>query len=81
MTLMSKSKKALETSLDLTTLFKTSVGIRVEDLVLIVGYLENWHLNFTQKKYGRKRHLLRTYFVLWTVIFLFVRTFYTTDDS
>ena len=59
---------------------KTSVDARAEGLVSNVGYLENRRHNFIQKKYGRKRRLPRARFVLWTVIFLFVGTFYTTDD-
>ena len=55
--LMPKSKKTLETSLDLTPLFKTSVKARVEGLVLNADCLENWWHNFIQKKYGRKRCL------------------------
>ena len=37
-----------------------SVDIRVEDLVSNVDYLKNRCRNFSQKKYGRKRHLQRT---------------------
>ena len=59
-TLISKSKKTQEKSLDLTPSFKTSVDARVEGLVSNVDYLENWHHNFIQKKYGRKRRLMRT---------------------
>ena len=59
--LMSKSKKTLETSLGLTPSFKTFLDARVEDLVSNVDYLENQHHNFIQKKYGRKRHLVRTH--------------------
>ena len=58
LTLMSKSKKTLETSLDLMPSFKTSVDARFESLVSNVNYLENWHRNIIQKKYGRKRRLL-----------------------
>ena len=61
LTLISKSKKTLETSLDLTSLFKTSFGARVEGLVLNVDYLENRFRNFIQKKCGRKIRLLRTH--------------------
>ena len=57
--LMSKSKKTLEISLDLTSSFKTSLDARVE----------------------KKTSGAHTRFVLWTVIFLFVQTFYTADDS
>ena len=46
LTLMSKSKKTLETSLDLTPSFKTSVDARVEGLVSDVDYLENRRCNF-----------------------------------
>ena len=58
---MSKSIKTMETSLDLTVLFKTSTDARVEGLVSNVDYLENWRPNFIQKKYGRKRRLPRTH--------------------
>ena len=37
-------------SLDLRTSFKTSIDRRVKSLVLYVDYLENWYLNFIQKK-------------------------------
>ena len=50
LTLMPKSKKTLETtletSLDLTPSFKTSVDARVEGLVSNVDYLENRCRNF-----------------------------------
>ena len=69
--LMPKSKKTMESSLDLTPSFKTSVDTRVEGLVSNVDYSEN----FIQKKCGRKRGLSRTRFVLWTVIFLFFTGF------
>ena len=58
---MSKSIKTMETSLDLTVLFKTSTDAWVEGLVSNVDYLENWRRNFIQKKYGRKRRLPRTH--------------------
>ena len=81
LTLMSKIKKILETSLDLTPLFKTSIDTRVEGLALNMDYLGNRHPNFIQKKYVRKRrtHVSHTHtrFVLWTVIFIFVTPFYT----
>ena len=60
LTLIPKSKKTLETILDLTPSFKTSLDARVEGLVLNLDYLENLRSNFIQKKYGRKRHLART---------------------
>ena len=69
--LMPKSKKTMESSLDLTPSFKTSVDTRVEGLVSNVDYSEH----FIQKKWGRKRGLSRTRFVLWTVIFLFFTGF------
>ena len=59
--LMSKSKKTLETSFDLTPWFKTSIDAKVAGLVSNVDYLENWRRNFIQKKYGRKRCLARTH--------------------
>ena len=69
--LMPKSKNTMESNLDLTPSFKTSVETRVEGLVSNVDYSEN----FIQKKCGRKRGLSRTRFVLWTVIFLFFTGF------
>ena len=71
LTLMLKSKKTLETSLDLTPSFKTSVNTRIEGLVSNVDYLKNWRRNFIQKEKTSAAH---TRFVIWTVIFLFVRT-------
>ena len=53
--LTSKNKKTLEMSLDLIPLLKISVDIRVEGHVSNVYYLENWHCNFIQRKYGRKK--------------------------
>ena len=53
--LTSKNKKTLEMSLDLTPLLKISVDIRVEGHVSNVYYLGNWHCNFIQRKYGRKK--------------------------
>ena len=69
--LMSKSKKTMESGLDVIPSFKTSVDTMVESLVSNVDYSEN----FIQKKCGRKRGLSRTRFVLWTVIFLFFTGF------
>ena len=60
LTLMAKSKKTLETSLDLTLSFKT-FDARVEGLNSNVDYLENQHRNFIQKRYGRNRRLPRTH--------------------
>ena len=62
LTVMPKSKKTLETSLDLTPLFKTSVrpDARVEGLVSNVDYLKNLRRAFIQKKYGKKRRLPST---------------------
>ena len=54
--LMSKSKKTMESGLDVTSSFKTSVDTMVESLVSNVDYSEN----FIQKKCGRKRGLSRT---------------------
>ena len=52
LTLMPKSKKTLETSLDLTPSFKTSVDAKVKGLVFNVDYLENQNRNFIRKNYG-----------------------------
>ena len=60
-TFMSKSKNTLETSLNLTPLFKTAVDAMVEGLVSNVNYLENRCHNFIQKKYDRNRRLPRTH--------------------
>ena len=80
--LMPKSTKTLQASLDLIPLLKTSVGARIEDLFSNVDYLENWCHNFIQMKYVRKKtSTVHARFVLWTVIFLFVQTFYTIDYS
>ena len=73
LTLIPKSKKTMETSLDLRPSLKTSVYARVEGLVSNVDYLEYRHHNFIQKKYDRKRYLPHTRFVLWTVSFRFVQ--------
>ena len=71
LTLLSKSKKTLETSLDLTPSFKTFVDARVEVLVSNMVYLENRHRNFIQIKYDRKTRLPHTHhFVIWTVFFV-----------
>ena len=74
LTLMSKSEKTVETSLDLMLLFMTSVDAMNEGLASNVNYLENRCRNFIQKKYGRNRSVAHTRFVFWTVIFLFVQT-------
>ena len=58
---MSKSKKSLETSLDLAASMKTSVDAMVESLVSNMNYLDNRHRNFNQKKYGRNRCLPHTH--------------------
>ena len=46
LTLVSKNKKTLETTLNLTPSFKTSVDARVEVLVSNVDFLENQRFNF-----------------------------------
>ena len=46
LTLISKNKKTLETSLDVTSSFKTTVERRVESLLSNVDYLENRRRNF-----------------------------------
>ena len=59
LTVMLKSKKILETSLDLTHSFDTSVrpDAWVEGLISNVDCLENRRRTFIQKKYDRKRRL------------------------
>ena len=61
LTLVSKSKKTMETSLVLTPSFKTSVDAKAEDLVSNMDYSENQRRNFIQKNYSRKRRLPRTH--------------------
>ena len=73
LTLMPKSERNLETSLYLTPLFKTSVDARVEGLVsnwIIwkIGAVILFKRNIAEKDVAG--HIR---FVLWTVIFLFVR--------
>ena len=71
----------LETNLDLTSSFKTSVDAKFKGLVFNVDYLENQRRNFIQKNNGRKKTSTEhTRFVFWTVIFLFARSIYTFDD-
>ena len=48
LTLMLKSKKILETSLDLLTSFKTSFDAKVEGLDANLDYLENRQRSFSQ---------------------------------
>ena len=48
LTLMLKSKKILETSLDLLTSFKTSFDTKVEGLDANLDYLENRQRSFSQ---------------------------------
>ena len=60
LTLMAKSKKTLEASLDLTPSSKTPLDERIESLVSNVDYLENRRRNLIQRKYDRKRHLAHT---------------------
>ena len=59
LTVMPKSKTILETSLDLTHLFETSVrpDAWVEGLISNVDCLENRRRTFIRRKYGRKRRL------------------------
>ena len=79
----------METSLGFTALFKTSIDARFQGLVLNVDYLESQEHNFIQKKkkkrkekkWQKKTSAMHTHFVLWTVIFLFLLTFYAVNDS
>ena len=77
LTLMPKSKKILEPSLNLTPSFKTSVEARVEGLVLNVDYLENRCRNFIQKNYGRKRRLPHTRVSFFGLQFFFLYGLFT----
>ena len=77
LTLMSKSNKTQEMSLDLTPSFKTSVDARVKGLVSNVDYLENWHCNFIQKKCGRKRCLPCTHVSFSGLKLLFLYALFT----
>ena len=60
LTVISRSKKTLEMSLDLTPSFKTSVDARVEGLVSNVDYLKNWHRILFKRNSEEKRRLPRT---------------------
>ena len=75
---MSKSKKALETSLDLTSSFNASVDEMVEGLVSSVNYLESWCCKFIQNKYGRSRRLPRIHGLFSGLQFFFL---YGLDES
>ena len=77
LTFMSKSKKTLETSLDLMPQFKSSIDTRVEDLALNEDYLKKQRHNFIQKKYGRKRCLLHTHISLSGLSMFFLYGIFT----
>ena len=74
---MSKSKKTLKTSLNLTPSFKTSVDARVEGLVSNLDYSKNQRHNFIQKKYGRNRNLQRTQVSFFGLQFFFLHELFT----
>ena len=61
LTLVSKSKMTLDTSLDLMPSVKSSIDARVKGLVFNVDYLENQCRNIIQKNCGRKRRLQNTH--------------------
>ena len=54
-----------------------TVDARVEGLVSNVDYLKNWHCNFIQNKYGRKRRLLRTHISFSGLYFFFFYELFT----
>ena len=61
LTLVSKSKMTLDTSLDLMPSVKSSIDARVKGLVFNVDYLENQCRNIIQKNCGRKSSLQNTH--------------------
>ena len=77
LTLIPKSKKTLEISLEVISSFKTSVDAMAKVLVWTVDYLENWHYNFIQKKYGRKRCLPCTHVLLSGQQFFYLYRLFT----
>ena len=77
LTLIPKSKKTLEISLEVMSSFKTSVDAMAKVLVWTVDYLENWHYNFIQKKYGRKRCLPCTHVLLSGQQFFYLYRLFT----
>ena len=82
LTLMSKSIKTLETSLDVTPSFKTSVmqESRVFFRIWIIWKISAGIL-FKRNMAEKGVCHARTFRFLWTVIFLLTRNFYTVDDS
>ena len=81
LTLMSKSKKTLETSLDPTPSYKTSVGEMVQGLVLNVNYLEIRRRNFIQKKQAETDVFRAHPFRSLDCDFSFYTDFYIMDES
>ena len=79
--LIPKSKKTIETILDLRPSFKISIDARVEGLISNMDYLENRHHKFIQKRNLTDQNICLTHFLLWTVSFVFVWRFYTIDGS
>ena len=75
LTVISRSKKTLEMSLDLTPSFKTSVDARVEGLVSNVDYLENWHRILFKRNSEEKRRLPRTQVSFSGIQFFFLYGF------
>ena len=84
LTLMSKSKKTLETSLDLMPSFQTYVDCCRKGWGScfecgLFGKLPWWF--YSKQIWQKKTSAMHRCFVLWVVIFLLVWTFYTVDDS
>ena len=80
LTLMPKSKKTLETSLDLTPSFKTFLDARVEGLFSNVDYLVNRSVILFKRSVTEKDTLRAYKLRSLGCNFFFVRSFYTVDD-
>ena len=75
LTLMPKSKKTLETSLNLLPLFKTSLDARVRALFWMWIMWKIGTLILLKEIWKKMTPGAHTHFVFWTIIFLFVQTF------
>ena len=75
LTLMPKSKKTLETSLNLLPLFKTSLDARVRALFWMWIMWKIGTLILFKEIWKKMTPGAHTHFVFWTIIFLFVQTF------
>ena len=77
---MSKSIKTLETSVDLTPSFKTSVGARVERSYFERGLFINFGTAILFKRNNAEKDVCRAHTFSSLDCNFFVRTFYTVDD-